>query len=597
MSGNLKDNIATNYQKKIAKYTDSSKAFQKQSVRIGWIRFGIFLAILFFIYRSLTSDPPLFSVVILAVLIILFAISIKYHLRIKWMRSLHHKLLEINTNEYDTLHNDHSIFSDGEKLGDGHRYAEDLDIFGPGSLFHYLNRCGTRIGISTLSGQLMEPYRKIEHIKQVQDAIRELSPAQELRQHIFAHALLEEKLMRADSEYITFTDRSSLSFHSNIWKALFIIWPIIMTVLTFYFIITVNVYPLSIAMLLALLFIGYYGKETQKNASVVSGKSKVWNRYAKLFELIDEHSFNSIILKELHDSMHEASLATKTLGKIGERYDSRLNLIVMFFLNVYLLWDLRINRQLFYWLKKYEQNLNIWIKKLGQFEALASLSTFQFNHPSFTLPTFSEHTMIGAQNMGHPLIPENSRIHNDCEFGPNQNLFIITGSNMAGKSTFLRTLGINCILAQIGTTVCAEAMTLRPFYLQSSIRLSDSLQEDTSFFFAELKKLKGILDDLQAGIPTLILLDEVLKGTNSEDKVYGAEQLIKNLIQFDALTFLATHILSLGGLEKDYPNKIVNYCFESTIEDNELHFDYKLKSGIAQHKNATFLMRKMGIIQ
>jgi DNA mismatch repair ATPase MutS len=229
---------------------------------------------------------------------------------------------------------------------------------------------------------------------------------------------------------------------------------------------------------------------------------------------------------------------------------------------------------------------------------LNSLSAYAFNHPSYCFPELDEGSQrIIAASMAHPLISEYEAVPNDLEMDGKNKLLLVTGSNMSGKSTFLRTTGINLVLAQCGAPVCATKFLFSPMRILSSIRISDSLQEHTSFFMAELKRLKEIITALETHQPALVLIDEVLRGTNSSDKTHGSQALIKKLIRYNCLGLFATHDLSLSELESVYPDAVGNYCFESRIENDELIFDYKVKHGVAMNKNATFLMQKMGIIE
>jgi DNA mismatch repair ATPase MutS len=198
--------------------------------------------------------------------------------------------------------------------------------------------------------------------------------------------------------------------------------------------------------------------------------------------------------------------------------------------------------------------------------------------------------------MTHPLIPESERVYNDMGIGPNDSVMIITGANMAGKSTFLRTLGVNMVLALNGAPVCASEFICPLIEIRSGMRTADSLKDHQSYFYAELNRLKGIMDELRSDKPLLILLDEILKGTNSNDKQAGSISLVKQLLPHPCLALIATHDLALGDLEKEYPDRIKNYCFEATITDDQLFFDYKLNPGVAKNMNASFLMKKMGII-
>jgi DNA mismatch repair ATPase MutS len=248
------------------------------------------------------------------------------------------------------------------------------------------------------------------------------------------------------------------------------------------------------------------------------------------------------------------------------------------------------------WKNTYRTGFLTWIASIGSVERLNSLATYAFNHPdhAYPQPQRSPALFLEATRLAHPLIPEKRRVANDCTIGHAERLILITGSNMSGKTTFLRTLGVNLLMAQCGLPVCAATFHFTPMRLLTSLRIDDSLQEQTSYFMAELKKLQGIVRQLQTGAPALVLIDEILRGTNSEDKTFGSEQFIRRLLGYHCLSFFATHDLSLGALEQ--PGSITNYCFESVIENEELHFNYLLQRGLARNRNASFLMKKMDII-
>ena len=204
--------------------------------------------------------------------------------------------------------------------------------------------------------------------------------------------------------------------------------------------------------------------------------------------------------------------------------------------------------------------------------------------------------IIEAKDLAHPLIHPGERIANDLELGRSGKLALVTGSNMSGKTTFLRTVGINLLLAQCGAPVCAASFLFKPMHLLTAIRISDSLQLHTSYFMAELKRLQSIIRYLETGAPALVLVDEILRGTNSDDKSHGSEEFIKKIISFNCVTLFATHDLTLSVMEQNFPGIVSNYCFESTIVNEELYFDYRLQPGVAKNKNASFLMKKMDII-
>ena len=234
---------------------------------------------------------------------------------------------------------------------------------------------------------------------------------------------------------------------------------------------------------------------------------------------------------------------------------------------------------------------------MGEVEMLNSLAAFHFNHPSYIFPECSnDGLIIDAKGMGHPLMKIEQAIVNDFTIGAQSLLHIITGSNMSGKSTFLRTLGLNMVLAQMGVPVFAEKFVFRPARILTSFHHIDSLEENSSYFYTELKALHEIILSLENQMPALVLLDEVMRGTNSKDKHDGTALLIKKLLQFNCMTLIATHDTDLGILAESYSGAIENFCFESELSDNILSFDFKIRRGIAQSRNATFLMKKMGII-
>ena len=292
-------------------------------------------------------------------------------------------------------------------------------------------------------------------------------------------------------------------------------------------------------------------------------------------------------------------------------------------LNGLFFWELRQIMRIGAWKEQYAGELPQWLDALGQMDALNSLATFAYNHPAYAYPTLldkadmaaakagisSDARKAGAANtgsnarfilrakaLGHPLMHRDRCVRNDIDMEKRPFFIIITGANMAGKSTYLRTIGVNYLLACTGMPVCAEEMEVYPARLITSLRTSDSLTDNESYFFAELKRLKLIIDKLQAGEELFIILDEILKGANSMDKQKGSFALIKQFMALEADGIIATHDLVLGTLEEEFPEQIKNYRFEADIKDEELSFSYQLREGIAQNMNACFLMNKMGIL-
>ena len=265
-------------------------------------------------------------------------------------------------------------------------------------------------------------------------------------------------------------------------------------------------------------------------------------------------------------------------------------------LNILLLWNLQQVLDLEKWKKQYAGDVADWFSNLGIIEALSSLSAIHFNNPDWCFASLQkEHFFLEANGLGHPLIPLGKRVCNSIRINHQSELMIVTGSNMAGKSTYLRSVGVNVVLAMAGAPCCATDMTLSPVKLISSMRIADNLEESTSTFYAELKKLKSVIDKVNAGEKVFILLDEILRGTNSLDRQTGSIALVKQLIKKQAVGIIATHDLALADMEKEFPGHIINAHFDAQINQGELYFDYLLKPGVCKSINASILMRKIGI--
>jgi DNA mismatch repair ATPase MutS len=280
-----------------------------------------------------------------------------------------------------------------------------------------------------------------------------------------------------------------------------------------------------------------------------------------------------------------------------KEFEYRLNIVVGFVLNSLFLWDIRSIYRLWDWHQTHHEKLADWLDVIAETDALVSLANFSYNHPAYVFPNIHEGDFtFRAQELGHPLLHPDKRINNDLLVDGWSKVLIVTGANMAGKSTFLRTVGVNLVLARSGAPVCAAEMVFTPVEIYTNMRTTDSLLKDESYFFAELKRIKGVLDRLKNGERIFVILDEMLKGTNSVDKLNGSKELIRKLLELKSVSLIATHDLKLSEMEDEFPQQVFNKCFEIRIENNELVFDYKLSDGVTKTMNATFLMKKMGII-
>ncbi|MBL7763260.1 MAG: hypothetical protein JNL23_07510 [Chitinophagaceae bacterium] len=300
--------------------------------------------------------------------------------------------------------------------------------------------------------------------------------------------------------------------------------------------------------------------------------------------------------QQFYTGNKKSSADIKQLKQILDRFDIRLNPLVFIPLNTLLFWDLQQAFALEKWKKQHKEKVGQWFNGLGESESLSSLGNIAFNHPDWCFPAISnEHGKLQTVELGHPLINELKRVNNSFSTAGLNQLALITGSNMAGKSTFLRSVGVNIVLAMMGSPVCAKSFTIYPVKVMSSMRIADNLEESTSTFYAELKKLKSIIEAVNRKEKIFILLDEILRGTNSLDRHTGSKALIKQLIQQQAVGMIATHDLELAKLAAEFPGNIHNYHFDVQVANDELYFDYKLKTGICESLNASILMKKIGI--
>jgi DNA mismatch repair ATPase MutS len=316
--------------------------------------------------------------------------------------------------------------------------------------------------------------------------------------------------------------------------------------------------------------------------------------------MVEERDFSAGYLVDLQQELSpmgiKAGRRLQALARLLVQFDRRLNMIMGVVLNSLLMWDLQCILRLEKWKSANADKVPKWFRVLGEFDALNSLANFRFNIPETVFPVICQgDSFIEAESISHPLIPAVENISNDVKIGGHGEFMLITGSNMAGKSTFLRTIGVNMVLAGAGAPVLAERMAWKPVPILTSMRVRDSLSSRESTFYAELKRLRMIIEVLKSGKEVMIILDEILKGTNSRDKHFGSEMFIRQLVREGAVGLIATHDLELSSLEKEFPGKIRNYSFEVQIDQQEFIFDYKLREGVCKTLNATELMKKMGI--
>ncbi|MFL5745318.1 MAG: MutS-related protein [Niastella sp.] len=586
------------YEEKVQYYINELTKLRPYATGVAVLRMTCFGGFAWGVYKwaSVHSTAWIMTTLLLA---IVFATLVRIAWRLNDRKALLEKLLFINNNELNVLQNKPNQFDNGGEFLSYGSISGDLDVFGPGSLFLLLNRTTTWHGTKQLADLLNEPLLNTASIDDQQQAVRALSTQRALGQLLTAHGLLNGEKEGNLNEIGDWLLQPQVIYGNRFINVLRFLTPLYSSFFLVYWLATGNY-----ALLIPVIFInwgiiGRHAKRIQQQHTLLGKKEAILNQYATILSLFAKvETSNSVLLKKEKDKAAEAHHSVKKLSRLSAMFDQRLNLFINIFLNSFFMYDIQCLWALESWKQQHKDRFNEWIHTVGMIESLNSLSTLAYNNPAYQYATTNTDTLsISATQMAHPLIPAEGRVANDCSFGTNEQLVLVTGSNMSGKTTFLRTLGINLILAQCGAPVCATTFSFTPMVIRGSIRVSDSLQEQTSYFMAELKRLQQIIHFLQQQTtPVLILIDEILRGTNSEDKTYGSEQFIKKLIRYRCLTLFATHDLTLSRLEAELPGQVSNYCFESTIRNGELLFDYTLQRGVAKNKNASFLMEKMEII-
>lgn len=594
-------NPKNHYTERLSLTKGQLQQVKKQIFRISMLRLTLFIAGVAGIYFFFSQTPLLIVCICLTFLplFILVKIHNRFFIRKEWLETQARIIQE----ELQALSGDYSSFEDGkEYVNPEHPYSFDLDIFGRRSLFQSINRTCTFFGKNRLAKWLQNHLHEKTSIEKRQEMVREISEHTLFREQ-FRVAGLVHHGQSSDGEKIQAWSQSPAQYLHAGWVKAFI-WgvPVINSLLLITSLAGWTSFSwlgLSFGIFLVLSF-GIIKRATYIQETY--GKQlKSLNGYARLIALAKAENWKSAGMQELMERFNlngqSPIQALQQLSKELDRLDLRNNQFLYVLLEGSIFFQLQEIVRIERWKARYGQHISKWLETVGELDALCSLGTFAYNHPQYTYPELTEKPFCFlATQMGHPLMPASQCVKNDATIPSRPFFLIITGANMAGKSTYLRTIGVNYLLACIGAPVCCERLKLYPNQLITSLRTSDSLSDNESYFFAELKRLKRIIDLLNQGQQLFIILDEILKGTNSMDKQKGSFDLIRQFMQLKANGIIATHDLLLGSLIKQFPEEIRNYCFEADIKENELTFSYKLREGVAQNMNACFLMKKMGII-
>ena len=573
------------YKEKLETATQLYKQYYQQYNAIAFARLIDLLFAIVIGYKAINESSWLWGF-LAAVMIVLFFLLIGKHKQIAVKRRIAKAKIAINEREIAFIEQGIYPADNGKDFEPAqHPYAYDLDVLGEKSLYHYLNRTHTYLGRKRLAQRLLYP--DTTTILTHQEAIKALKPQLAWRQTFMAHA---EQIDDSPSFYDRLQQWAAAPTTpmGKFMRVFTVISPIVFTLSAIIGYIYDYEVLKSIAKLLLTINLSVFFFYISK---INKEKLGFEHTYAMLY------AFKECIAQvEAHfpEKNKQASTHIAQLSRLLDDLDSVSNILVSIPLNIFSFYHLHRYRALLQWKRTYGTHIAQWLETVATTEVLCSFANFAYNNPHFVYPTFNNQYRINFEDVGHPLIAENERITNNITLDE-AHFIILTGSNMSGKSTFLRTLGVNMLLAQVGLPVCAREAAIHPLPLLVSMRLSDSLSDGKSYFFAEINRIEQIMTALKRE-RCMVLLDEILRGTNSEDKQYGTIKIIERLLSLKAIGIVATHDIEVCKTADRYPQQLQNKCFESYIHEGELSFDYKLREGICQNKNATFLMEKLGII-
>ena len=587
--------LASFYKNKITIHSDSLQRVRQQLTVSSSLRMLVFICTGIAMYAVFGNSKFVFGVALVGIIIFLFLVS--RHTDLKYKRDKLKALKQINETEIKVLNHDFHHLSEGNEFKDpAHYFSQDVDLFGKGSFYQNCNRTALQQGSEMLAKFLIE--NDIDNIYQKQEAIKELANMPAWRQEFSAVAYITKTTTTTTA--IQKWLENYTAFVPALMKYVPLIFSII-SVISFvlYFAGYLHGIVLIILMIIGFGISGIFSKKMTKLGAESSKAQSTFEQYNKLLLIIEETDFKSVLLNDKKQAIirdgKKTSTILKEFSKLLGRLDQNGNVFYLVFGNGFFLSSLATSYQIEQWISKHDHAAQKWFEVIAFFDAYISLGTYAFNHSDYAFPSIVNDATIvlKSKSAGHPLLEPNKSILNDFQID-NQQFFIITGANMAGKSTFLRTVSLQIIMANLGLPVCASASEYNPIKLITSMRTTDSLTDDESYFFSELKRLKFIVDEIQKD-RFFIVLDEILKGTNSTDKAKGSRKFIEKLVRSKSTGIIATHDLSLCEVADEFP-QIENHYFDAEIIDDELHFDYKFKKGICQNMNASFLLKKMKIV-
>lgn len=592
------------YNERIQNFTAKSQKHSGEALTYSLLRGFSFIGLVVCgVFYFQESDP--YWLIGAVLLLIGFILFIGQHRKHEALKEYYEALIGINQEELRRSDLKLTEFESGEEhLIDNHPNQHDLDTFGKHSLYQLINRCATNDGKKLLARWLsMQP--SDQDIIERQEAVKELSNDLDWLQRMHAKSRISVGKKKKNEPTVTADDLLRWSvLKSNTGNRM--LWQVIGSILVLG-IVTTSIFvildklPYQVIYLnvfINLIALGSIFKKLNLEMKGIGKAQYLINSYLEVLQVIQSKAYSASLLNKLTDELtqpHKAEIGIRELNQIGHRVSARDNMLYGI-ADLLVVPDIFLLLRIYRWKATYERDISKWLDALHQFEVLMSIASFAHQHPSYQYPQLSESDFeLSGIAIGHPLIAADIRVNNDYEIKETGAVDIITGSNMSGKSTFQRTLGINIILARLGAPVCAESFRFSNVEVFTSMRTKDNLSENTSSFYAELKRISQLLETVEKQ-STFFLLDEILKGTNSEDRHLGAVALAEKLSTKNAFGLISTHDLTLGALEQTNDH-IRNFSFNSEIKGNKIIFDYRLTPGPCKSFNASQLMRNMGIIE
>ncbi|MDR6300537.1 MutS-related protein [Mesonia maritima] len=582
------------YQQKLTEYQQQLSRVKKKLFASSMVRLALFLLLAFLVYFFFSNTKLVVGVILGGITLFIFLVSRHSQLQLKKKKI--EALLEINKTELAVLDRNFYHLDNGEEFKNPqHEFSQDIDLFGERSFFQYLNRTALKSGKQKLANLLTE--NSIQEIEAKQKAVKELVQKIDFRQEFSAIASIVKT--ETSSNVIINWLRDYKNFVPKIFRWFPIIFSIIsIALISAYFLVDLSGYFVMGWFFVGLAISGSKVKKMNQLSIHVSQTQETFQQYHQLLHLLEKEKFETELLKIQQEKIlkegEKASQLLQKFAKIIDALDQRNNMIFGIFGNGFLLWDLQQSYKLEQWIAQHKTKVENWFAVIEFIDAYNSLGNFAFNHQHYSFPKItSNKNVIKAEDAVHPLINPKDAVHNSFTIN-NEEFFIITGANMAGKSTFLRTVSLQIMMSNVGLPICAKAAEYSPIKLITSMRTVDSLADEASYFYSELSRLKFIVEKIKTD-RYFIILDEILKGTNSTDKAIGSRKFIEKLVRSHSTGIIATHDLSLCEVAEDF-SEVKNHYFDAEIINDELHFDYKFKDGICQNMNASFLLRKMEIV-